>query len=147
MAAQALSEDSDRYPIEPAVLPLVYALTALRVIQPCWSCEGHISNALPCKLPEVWFYATAVAYVDLVGRHIADLGVADQLSAEWAVEVCPHQQTSIATVFRIRPLIRSDAEFHLGKLRADMDRIAESIGPRVRELAELDLRALPQDRH
>ena len=43
-----LSSDPERYPIEPGIVPLVFALRGLRVFEPCWSCEGH--DATACDL-------------------------------------------------------------------------------------------------
>jgi len=41
-APRALSIDPGRYPIEPKVTPLVFELRTTRVMQTCWSCEGHM---------------------------------------------------------------------------------------------------------
>lgn len=134
MASRKLSIDGERHPIEPHVLPLVYALSALRIIEPCWSCEGHISDCGESKTPQVWFYSGSVVYPDLLQRCICRLSDSCKLSTLWEVSVCPHQPESAVTLFVVRP--ESRADFRLGLLQDDLRRIGESLIGDMRELAE-----------
>ena len=69
-APRALSTEPDRYPIEPKVVPLVFALAELRETQPSWSCEGHVrADGEWIRPPQVWFYAELSVYADLIARH------------------------------------------------------------------------------
>ena len=66
----ALTSDPDRYPIEPRILPLVFELNALKVVQPCWSCEGHngLSEEVQ-KLPSVWFYVDDIVCAEVLNTY------------------------------------------------------------------------------
>ena len=43
-APRQMSSDPDKYPIESGVVSLAYAFYTMRVMMPCWSCEGHVSD-------------------------------------------------------------------------------------------------------
>ncbi|MCZ6862069.1 MAG: hypothetical protein O7I42_17635 [Alphaproteobacteria bacterium] len=40
-----MSSEPEEFPIESAIVPLVYAFHSLRLTPPCWSCEGHYNRS------------------------------------------------------------------------------------------------------
>lgn len=87
-AGAHLSTDPERYPIETAILPLVYELNALRGVEPCWSCEGHVGpNGELTRLPQVWFYASDGVLAHVLGSFIQHVTFRDRLSTPWIVAV------------------------------------------------------------
>lgn len=139
-AAAMLSSEPQRYPIEPRVLPLVYALTTLRVVETCWSCEGHAGDAgRVAKTPQVWFYAESTSYPELIAQHAQDLLTKRELSRPWCVTVSPFAACDVTT-FNLRPVGVRDAR--LGDLQADLARLAADLVPSVRDLAQQSLRTL-----
>ena len=141
MAGSKLSNDGKRYPIEPLALPLVYALSALRIVEPCWSCEGHAGTQGECKQPEVWFYSGSVVYPGLLQRHVCRLASAGTLSTRWEVALCSHQPETAVTLFVIRP-DRSPG-VPLQRLQQDLRRISANLRGELRQLAEEMLDRLP----
>ena len=91
-AARKLSSEPDRYPIERLVLPFVFHLNALRVVQPCWSCDGHLDTFSAeekiWKLPQVWFYSRSVVYPKLINDYLRDLKHHSRLNHHWQVNLC-----------------------------------------------------------
>ncbi len=86
-APHYLTSDS-QFPIENGVLPLVLGLVQLRVVQTCWSCQGHDdASRRTYKLPQVWFYSPSAAYPQLVAACLAKLHWAKKLSRRWRVTV------------------------------------------------------------
>lgn len=87
-AAQSLSSDPSRYPIESKILPLVMEIAALRVCQPCWSCEGHENReGAILNLPSVWFYVDDMTVLDMFSRFLAWASAQRQLACQWHIEV------------------------------------------------------------
>ncbi len=87
-AAKQLTSDPVRYPIESGVLALVYEFAALRVCQPCWSCEGHVdANDKLSKLPAVWFYVDDLTVVDMISSFLTSAQSRLKLSAAWHLAV------------------------------------------------------------
>ena len=136
-APRMLSSEPDEHPIEPQVLPLVYSLTALRVMPTCWSCQGHEHpNGQIHKLPEVWFYAPSVVYPELLAQHLTRLHARDTLSAPWQVSVAPYSADESAAMFIIKPEIVPDASSEmLKRLQRDLHRIADALPNHLRRLA------------
>ena len=134
MAGRKLSIDGERHPIEPQVLPLVYALAALRIVEPCWSCEGHVSGSGELKTPEVWFYSGSVVYPDLLQRCIRRLSDASEIATRWEVSVCPHQPESALTLFVLRP--EHSPQPRLGLLQDDLRRMGQRLIAGMRALAK-----------
>ena len=126
-AAHYLSSDANRYPIESKVLPLVYAMASLRVVQPCWSCEGHY-NALDVfdKKPQVWFYSDSAWYPNLIAHYLADLHFQKKLGYRWEVAMCPQAYKDEIT-FTIQPDLTDVAIKRLGQMQADIAVIAENL--------------------
>jgi hypothetical protein len=119
-AAQALSSDPERYPIEPNVLPLVFSLTRLNCLKPCWSCEGHNDpGGKLWKLPQVWFYTCYPCYAHLVGKFLWEMKTAKLLSYEWRVSVSAFGDPGCATYIIEPARLPDDAE--LRKLQLDLE--------------------------
>lgn len=143
-AGRILSNDGERYPIEPDVLPLVYALSALRIVEPCWSCEGHESSGSGVRKPQVWFYARSAAYPELLQRHVSHLANAGKLAARWEIVVSEYQPEACITLFVIRPEGSSDID--LAPLRKDLRTIGRELQAAMRNQAQKMLLELPAPR-
>jgi hypothetical protein len=137
-AARFLSSEPTQYPIEPHVVPLVYALASLRLVHPCWSCEGHrrpIGGLV--RVPQVWFYSSSTIYPGLIAVHLKELEFHRRLLHAWMVSVCPHTSGGV-TIFQIQPEhmtqdeARADA---LPSLQQDLRAIGDSLEGSIRQLA------------
>ena len=92
--AEALSEDPKRYPVEPNVVPLVFELTTMRLVQTCWSCEGHANiDGKIIKLPQVSFYSEKPFYAQLISNYLANLHWKQKLQYPWEVALSDYGQT------------------------------------------------------
>lgn len=77
-----------RYPIEPAIPPLVFEMKRLGMFSPCWSCEGHLSCvASISKLPKLWFYCDSTVYLRLLATGVNNLKHAGRLQSPWQIAV------------------------------------------------------------
>lgn len=142
-AAKWLSSESDRYPIEQKILPLVYALTVTRVMQPCWSCEGHRNpQGVISRIPQVWFYSPSVVYADLIKSHISNLLIHKRLNYSWDVSLCEFKRDNVSSLFTIQPNLSSGQQLSLEDARRDILEIAQKFNVRLRELAHEQLNAL-----
>lgn len=149
-----LSSDAN-YPIEPNIFALSYELNALGIGHSFWSCEGH-ADALGklSRLPTLWFYAEHVVAVDLLTRHVQHLEDRRKLRHPWRVTALIVGRLEIdCPAFSLAPLvtIANDAGPPreettpvgiLAELRRDLQLIATSLGPSVREQAERELRQI-----
>ena len=126
-AARMMSSDPEEFPIEEAIVPLVYAFNSLRLTPPCWSCEGHYNKSGELdKLPRVWFNARSIAYPDLISELLSDLGIARRLSLPWQIcVVCWSDSPDIT--FSIEPKINPTTKPELRLLRRDARIIADSL--------------------
>ncbi len=80
-----MSCDPDHHPIEPAVLPLVFAMKRQGTFQPCWSCEGHLGlDGTLWKIPRIWFYARSLVAARLLTEGLGDLYQAGALHTKVA---------------------------------------------------------------
>lgn len=137
-AVNMLSSDPT-YPLEPAVVPLVYALSCLRLVEPCWSCEGHLGpNQTLHKQPGVWFYAGSNWYPELISSHLQRLLHKRRLNHPWRVSICPMVKLN-QTVFEIAPAV---TDGHLPHLHRDMRTIGETLVHGVRDLSRERARTL-----
>lgn len=119
-AAEALSSEPERYPIEPAVLPLVFALARLKVLKPCWSCEGHnYPSGKLWKLPQVWFYTCSPTYAHLIGKFLWEMKTSKLLSYDWRVSLSAFGDMGCATYIIEPALLPDDGE--LRKLQLDLE--------------------------
>lgn len=146
-APKALSSEPQRFPVESAILPLVYALAVLRVTPPCWSCEGHLDALGKLhKPPRVWFTTRALVYPDLISEYLAGLYTRKLTRSDWMVCLldCGIRDE---TVFSIEPRAESEGYAPLEQLQADVQAIAKEMPERVRALARARLgRLAPRQR-
>jgi hypothetical protein len=125
-APQALSSDPDAYPIEPGIVPLVFALTRTGLFAPCWSCEGHLRpDGSLWKLPSVWFNCDAMAHVRLLADGLGRLAHIGRLATTWRVVVTYSDPDNPHTTFALEPLPDTDAT--LQQLRRDANEIANAL--------------------
>lgn len=144
-AHTALSSHPAAFPIEPNITPLVFGLVSTRVVQTCWSCEGHMdSNNNLTSLPRVIFYTSSVVYTQLLHRHIARLKMDAKLQFSWMVVLTDFAQTWSQTYSVIPDLSFERGELHLGRMQSDLKVIAEDLQAKLKQLAremigELDM--------
>lgn len=119
-AARLLSSEPERYPIEPKVLPLVFAFTKLAFVQPCWSCEGHNKPSGELwKLPQLWFYSYYPIYVDLLNTFIEEMRQAELMFAQWNSSVIAYGEKDCHT-YVLQPLV-TDTGLTLTELQHDIE--------------------------
>lgn len=141
-APRFLSSDPDRYPIEAKVMPLVYAMSTLRMAPPCWSCEGHLTTKGDLlRLPQVWFYSASTIYPELISEYLHDLAFHKQTCCTWGVTVCPHTESN-ATTFSLKPEQSNDIRKELWQLQNDLHTISYSLRDGIFQLAEKKLSRL-----
>jgi len=133
-APQNLSSDPVRYPIEAGIIPLVYALSELRVCHPCWSCEGHLSTGNLVKIPQVWFYSRSLMYPRLLTEYLTDLSQKKTIHYQWRISIISPQSTVDAT-FSIAPDLNLKRQVYLDFLRKDIENIAFNLRKSVHEIA------------
>jgi len=136
-APQQMSSDPERYPIEKYVTPVVYAIYTLRLMMPCWSCEGHLDKSQNIiKMPKIWFYSVSPFYVKLVAQVLSDLRQKRQLKNDWQVVILPFSQSMFTLTYCIEPkgqyfgyselnLLQSDVAVIGGKLRCEVLQLAQ----------------------
>jgi hypothetical protein len=141
-APRFLSSDPERYPIEPKVVPLVYAMSTLRQTPPCWSCEGHLTEQGGLvRLPQVWFYSATTIYPELISDYLHKLAFRKETTYAWVVSVCPHTESN-ATTFTLMPnqSIGSNAnEEELRQMQNDLHTISYSLRDGVIQVAKKKL--------
>ena len=130
--ARALSSEPDRFPLEPGIASLVFALKCLGAFDPCWSCEGHndVSGKL-FRLPQVWFYCDSTVQVRLLSDALSDLSGGQRVRADWRVSVTYSDDDNPKTTFALLPFLSDSRETSLIDLQKDVDTIAREIGPRI----------------
>lgn len=127
-APATLSSDPQAFPIEAAVVALVYEMRRFGMFQPCWSCEGHLDpQGELWKLPAVWFYCASLVHVRLLGAGLARLSANRTLKAKWQVVVTFSDPDNIETAFSLEPKQPVEAGIGLKELRADLAAIARAL--------------------
>lgn len=128
-----MSSDPERYPIEPKIVPLVYAMHASRVCPPCWSCEGHWAEdrETVIKLPRVWFYAHSAMYPRLIAEYLDDLTFQKKLVNPWTVRVLSWS-SGLSTRFSIEPGMLPGIGVNLTQLQHEAKTIAENLNQVLR---------------
>lgn len=134
-APAALSIDPVQYPIEPNVVPLVYELAATRMLETCWSCEGHMddNNELR-KVPQVSFYAASPVYVKLLSLYLDELQNSKRLSYDWHIVITDFAQTNGLT-YSVQPNLNLVSNPHLGRMQMDLKTIADSLHTKLKAQA------------
>ena len=122
-AAKVISSESDRYPIEPLVFPLVFALSRFNFIKPCWSCEGHNDQyGKLWKLPQVWFYTCSPCYAHLIGKFLWEMKKTKLIQYDWRVSLSAFGDLSCATYIIETALLPDNCE--LTELQLDLEVLA-----------------------
>ena len=135
-APSALSSDPINHPIEQKVVPLVYEITSVRVMQPCWSCEGHFNpDGKLWKLPQINFYSLSPIYPQLLLMHINELKLNKKLTYEWHIVLANFGQ-SWHISYSIEPNLNQVSDPHLGALQNDLTVIAEDLNKNIKILAK-----------
>jgi hypothetical protein len=138
-AAPSLSSEPENYPIEIKVVPLVFELAATRLMQPCWSCEGHLGpNGELWKIPQVSFYSESPIYPQLLLKHIYALQLQKRLTYPWHLVLADYGQTWELT-YTLEPNLNREQTIHLGKLQADLHTLADDLCQRLKALARAAL--------
>jgi hypothetical protein len=141
-APRMLSSDPELYPIESNVIPLVYAMSVLRVTEPCWSCEGHLKeDGELLRPPQVWFYSDSTVYPELISDYLHNLSFIKETSCLWTVMICQHTASS-STTFSIKPELSDEINMTskiLRQLQNDLHVISYSLRDKVFKLAEKKL--------
>ncbi len=122
-----LSSDTDEYPVEKKIVPLVFELKKTGVFYPCWSCEGHNdpSGSL-WKIPRVWFYSDSVVHVRALANAVEHLFTQNRLSARWGVILTHSDANNPDTTFSLEP--RHDStQLRLDDLQSDVKTISEEL--------------------
>ena len=140
-ASEELSTDPVKYPVEAPIVPLVYGLTSLRVVETCWSCGGHRTTSdSALKLPQVWINPPAGVYSELIAQHLANLRRGKKLNHQWEVAVNPFQLEGAATTYVIKPNLTGDSgKPDMTMLQRDLIVIAEALQLKIKKLATVDL--------
>ena len=135
-APESLSIDPILHPIEYHVVPIVYELMATRLIQTCWSCEGHMNEKDELwKLPQVCFYTPSAVYVKLLSRHLSLLNHNKNLAYPWHIvisEICD----TCKLVYSIQPNLNDADDPHLGLMQNDLNVIGENLHGKLKLYAQ-----------
>lgn len=135
-ASRQMSSDPDRYPIETGIVPLVYAFYSMRLMMPCWSCEGHNDQSgTMAKTPKLWFYTTADFYPKLVAQYVSNLKSADKIENNWTVRLLPFSQSMFTITYSLEPMESDPAISNLPSLQNDIRIIAKDFRSEILKLA------------
>lgn len=134
-AAEALSIEPERYPIESKVVPLVFEITSTRLLQTCWSCEGHMDHENKLwKVPQVSFYSDSPIFPKLVLIHLTRLYQSKTLGYRWHVVLSDFTQ-SLGLTYSIQPDLNQEDAPRLGLLQQDMQTIADGMHTKLKSIA------------
>jgi len=134
-APASLSTDPDRYPVEPHVVPMVYELNVTRLMQPCWSCEGHANaEGTLLKLPLVSFYAFSPVYPQLLMNYLHNLILAKKLAYPWQIVLTDYGQTWGIT-YSIEPRLSYGVEPRHDLLMNDLKVISADLAEKIKHEA------------
>ncbi|MFT4930056.1 MAG: hypothetical protein ACI8WB_006192 [Phenylobacterium sp.] len=135
-APREMSSDPERYPIEVGIVPLVYAFYTMRLMMPCWSCEGHAdANGVTQKTPKLWFYTTSDFYPKLVAQYVSALKGSHQIENHWAVRLLPFSQSMFTITYCLEPQESATQLGQLNSLQNDIKVIARNFRQELHKLA------------
>lgn len=145
-APKALSIDPIQYPIERSAVALVFELTACRLFETCWSCEGHMreGESQIWKLPQVCFYSQSPIYAKLVSMHLSNLFIHKKLKYNWLLCLTEISQ-SIHPAFSIQPDLTNQFEPSLGLMQNDLKTIGNNLQQCLKSEARLMLSNMTRD--
>ena len=131
-APGALSIDPVLYPIERNVVPFVYELAATRLLETCWSCEGHMNeNNELWKVPQISFYAASPVYVKLLSLYLDELQNTKSTTYHWHIVVTDFAQSNGLT-YSVQPDLNLVKDPHLGLLQTDLKTIADGLHTKLK---------------
>ncbi|MEW6989683.1 hypothetical protein AADZ91_03250 [Colwelliaceae bacterium 6441] len=131
-AGRKMSSDPNKFPIEEHVVPIVYAIYTLRLLMPCWSCEGHENdNDELIKVPKIWFYSVSPFYAKLIAQSLSTIKYKNKLHFEWSIKVLPFSQSMFTLTYSMEPEISTKETFVLKNLHHDMRVIGENLRENV----------------
>ena len=135
-APEEMSSDPQRYPIEVGIVPLVYAFYTMRLMMPCWSCEGHTDrNGVLVKTPKLWFYTTSDFYPKLVAQYVSTLKGTHKIKNHWVVRLLPFSQSMFTITYSLEPLEASPESIDLNSLQNDIKVISRYFKSEILKLA------------
>lgn len=135
-APMQMSSDPMRYPIEPGIVPLVYAFYTMRLMMPCWSCEGHLDQQGSLfKTPKLWFYSVNEFYAKLVAQCVSKLKGENKVTYHWTVTLLPFSQSLFTTTYSLEPLDVNPDMTNLNALQNDVRIIAENLRSELFDMA------------
>ncbi|MDP6978913.1 MAG: hypothetical protein QF570_09975 [Myxococcota bacterium] len=148
-AGAQLSSEADRYPIEHRVLPLVYGLATMRVVMPCWSCQGHPAtrDGGCVKAPQIWFYSLSLVHVHLIGQFVADAHAGRELRHEWHVRTNPYSERNVP-IFILEPRMSAEEITQrdcLNDIQHDLHHLGKDFEQRIRAFAARELTKLESE--
>lgn len=131
-APKQLSSEGERYPVEPKVVPLVFALQELRVCPPCWSCEGHArDDGQVFRVPQVWFYTRSLIYVRLLAEWLRTLRHRGRIAGGWRI-TASYSESGLDTAFSLEPDAACASHADLAALQHDVRTMASAVVHDVR---------------
>ena len=138
-----MSSEPDRFPIEPGIAPLVFALLLLRLCHPCWSCEGHTdATGALTRMPQVWFAADSVTYPRLILACLHTLHFKKRIASPWRVGLSLAEGDNPQPLFFIAPDVSLEAAPTLDSLRQDIRVIAGNLADAVLSSARMQLASI-----
>lgn len=142
-AAAMLSSDPEKFPIEQHVLALVFEFSKLKVIQPCWSCEGHLNmDGKLWRLPQAAFYSSSQVYPQLISYYLNDLLFNKKISYPWLLSITSYGGPDEVTTYSLEPRITLDSEYRLDLLQQDLLVIGDDFSGNIKKLAEMMIKRL-----
>ncbi len=122
-----LSSEPVKYPIEPEILPLVYAVNSLQVCPSYWSCEGHQNDKGELiRHPRVNFYSDSVITPSLIIEYFGQLYFKKITTYRWKVTALG-MTADFQAQYMIEPDIALGASYQLKVLQMDVKRIANCL--------------------
>jgi DNA-binding CsgD family transcriptional regulator len=139
--ATALSQSCDRVPVLPGYVPILYALSALRVFQVLWPKQTHYCGPSGEAPPRpIYFRTAALEYASLISHRLRYLDDTGALSTRWRVFVVA--DLSGEASFALEPV---EGGRPASGLWSDLAHIGSTLTASVRRIASARLRLLRHD--
>ncbi len=127
----AISSDGAKYPVEPAIAPLVFELTRLGCFEPCWSCEGHTDKQGGLwKLPQLWFYADSMTSIRVLSDVLSELQQTGVTKFVWEITLTHSTSETPTPTFSLHPAGVATSSLALPEMQSDLRAMSESISVR-----------------
>jgi DNA-binding CsgD family transcriptional regulator len=133
-----LSAHPEGRPVHPAYTPLLYELSALRLVQPVWPASNHYCEA-PGHSPRPIHFRAELHYAGLVAHHLAYLDAIGSLSTPWRVSLVAHLAGNTPCSFAMEPL---ETTTEAPRVSSDLRALAARFAERIRNIASIRLRVL-----